>query len=215
MSDIPQNDAVEPGTDVAVADSNDLSALRNLYDPALDFRKLALEAAYFSRGFRLVDKADLIGVPFIVINVTYREGFLSPDKKVLGDYVSLECVVADSDTLSAPQVRSLMRSLRADKGELLAVYPNEPVVINDGGTGIRRTITQVLMDDGLIDPGGSADDPRRADRPFSQWKAGADLAQYGIEADSNGRKFRYVAMRGLRVSEYESEYGPAVTYYFG
>lgn len=215
MSESVPDGAVDPGTDVAVAQGDELSALRNLYDPSLDFRKLALEAAYFSRGFRLVEKAELIGVPFIVINATYREGFLSPDKKVLGDYVSLECVVADRDTLDSPQVRALMRTTRPDKGDLLTVYPNEPVVINDGGTGIRRAITELLIEDGMVDPGGDKNDPRRADRPFSQWKSGADQAQYGIEADSQGRKFRYVAMRGLRVSEYESDFGPATTYYFG
>ena len=212
------SDSVAPPADEAEASALDviqngaLSEFRGVYDPSLDFQKLALEAQYFARGFRLVDKEDLIAIPFAVIKVTYREGYLAD--KVQGDYVSLECVVADRATLDSPQIKHYMNRARPDKGANLVVYPNEPVVINDGGTGIRRTLTELFSDAGMIDVGGDKNDPRRFDRPYSLWKSGADEAQYGFEADKNGNAFRYIALRGLRVSEYESPYGPATTYYF-
>lgn len=192
--------------DVVPEAGNSLAAFRSLYDPDLDFRKLAAEAQYFTRGFRLVDKDELIGIPHIVIAVTYREGYLRD--KIQGDYVSVEAVVADRETLDSPQVRSMA-------GDLITVYPNEAVVYNDGGTGIRRKFTEDFHTQGLIDVGGKSTDDRRFDRPYSLWADGAGLAQAGITVDVNGEKYRMFALRGLRRSDYESPFGPAHTHYFG
>lgn len=191
------------------AGSRDLEQFRTLYDPDLDFRKLLGESTYFSRSFRLIEKDDLIGVPLIVISLTYREGYSRKenDKTIVGDYVSVEAIVADEQTLGMPQFRKQLPAT-------LNVFPNEAVIFNDGGTGIRRDMTKLLDDLGMIEVGGHADDDRRYDRPYSLWKSGADLAQAGITVDSNGEKFRYTAIRGLRKSEYESPFGPAETFYF-
>lgn len=205
MSDNPDTQ-LDTATEAPVQPRpGEVSALRGLYDPSRDFRSLALEAQYFSKGFRLVDKDALIGVPHIIIGVTYRDGFLSPDKRIQGDYVSVEAVIADKDTLNSPQISSQL-PVPADQ---LSVYPNESVVYNDGGTGIRRTFTELFHDIGLINHGG---DP---DRPMSQWAEGADRAAAGITADLNGQVFRYLALYGLRRSDYESPYGPATTFYIG
>lgn len=198
-------------SDLAEADGGELSAMRGLYDPDLDFRKLALEAQYFSRGFRLVNKDELLGVPFVVINFTYRPGFTVAG--IQGDYVSCECVVADAATLGSPQVRHQIG------GRELTVYPNEAVVFNDGGTGVRRYLTELLIDMGIADVGlPLKNDKSAADKPYSMWADGADRAETGITADSNGNAFRFIAMRGLRKSEYEipEQYGKgdACTYYF-
>lgn len=198
----------ESSTEVVQPEAANLPELRALYDPAMDFQRLALEAQYFSRGFRLVYKDELIGVPHVIISVTYREGYTSEDKKVVGDYVSIEAVVADKATMNSAQVRSQL------EGEL-TVYPNEAVVYNDGGTGIRRALTELFDQIGLIDVGAPKGDENRFDKPYSLWADGADAAQYGITADTNGEKFRYVAMRGLRKSDYDSPYGPATTFYIG
>lgn len=196
---------------VATPATGTLETFRTMYDPDLDFRKLAGEATYFSRGFRLVEKDDLIDIPHVVIAVTYREGYLREEngKQVQGDYVSVEAVVADAQTLMSPQVRS-----KVDV-DSLAVYPNEAVVYNDGGTGIRRELTKLFDDIGMIDVGGTGDDERRYDRPYSLWREGGDAAQAGFTVDRNGEKFRYFSLRGLRKSEYDSPFGPAVTFYFG
>lgn len=188
-------------------------SLYGLYNPDLDFRKLALEATYFSKGFRLIDDKDaLIGVPHIIIGVTYREGF--PREGTAGDYVSIEAVIADKATLDTPPVRS---QLPAE----LVVHPNEAIVYNDSGTGIRRTLTELFHNTGLIDVGkpGKAD-VNVFDRPFQRWAEGGDRAATGIVATVNGEPFRYLALRGLRRSDYEwtdpaGNDHPATTHYFG
>lgn len=202
---------VSTGEVVNATEARDEFAL-NLYDPDMDFRKLALEEAYHAKGFRLVSKDELIGVPFIITNVTYREGFPQAGKGP-GDYISCEAVVADKQTLDQWPVKSQLP-------ENLTVFPNEPIVFNDGGTGIRRALTQLYSQIGLIDPGKSKGEENAADKPFQRWDRGGELAELGISHDLNGKPVRYLAVRGLRVSEYDwtDENGkphPASTYYFG
>jgi hypothetical protein len=209
MSEGTELDVTERSADLT--DGGELSVMRGLYDPDLDFRKLALEAQYFSRGFRLVDKDELLGVPFVVINFTYRPGFTVAG--IQGDFVSCECVIADAATLGSPQVRHQLGERE------LTVYPNEAVVFNDGGTGCRRYLTELASDMGIADVGlPLKNDKSKYDKPYSMWAAGADDAEKGITADLNGNPFRFIAMRGLRKSEYEipEQYGKgdACTYYF-
>ena len=175
------------------------------YDPDRDFRKLALEAQYFSKGFRLVSKEDLIGIPHVIIGVTYRPGFPRMDKAP-GDYVSVEAVVADKITLDSPPVRRQML-------QEPTVWGNEAVVYNDSGTGVRRELTSVFHTAGLIDVGPEKKDENRFDRQFQKWARGEDRATTGIVADFNGNPFRYLCLRGLQKSDYESPYGPATTFY--
>jgi len=179
------------------------------YDPDLDFRKLALESKYFTRGFRLLGKDALIGVPHIVIGVTYREGF--PREGKAGDYVSVEAVVADAKTLASNPIKHQL-PVPPDQ---LSVYPNECVVYNDSGTGVRRYLTELFHNIGLVDVGPAKGDASPYDKPFQLWKSGADLATTGIVADNDGDAFRLPVMRGLRRSDYEWEGQPATTYYLG
>lgn len=199
MSDSPQSE-------VAIPEDARVTELRGLYDPELDFRKLAAEAEYFARGFRLVEKDDLIGVPFVVINATFREGYLDPVTKEKGDYVSLECVVADKEILEAPQTQAQLNHARAGTGPL-GVYPSEPVVINDGSTGIRRSMVEVLSLAGDVKTGGDYD------RPYQVWEKGSAEAEFGFSRGQT-RALPYVALRGLRRSDYENEFGEATTFYF-
>lgn len=178
------------------------------YNPDMDFRKLALEAEYGSKGFRLVEKDDLLNVPHIIIGITYRQGFPTPGGKP-GDYVSIEAVVADKDTLMTPPIRNALDL------ENLKVYGNEPVVYNDGSTGVRRQLTEQLHGMGIIDVGNPRKDENPFDRPFQEWASGGDLAESGIVADQNGVPFRYAALRGLRRSDYEWQGQPAHTHYIG
>jgi hypothetical protein len=180
-----------------------------LYDPDMDFEKLASTSKYYAAGYRLVDKADLVGVPFVIVGVTYRPGFKLVDGTQM-DYVSCECVIANERTLNSNPVKY---SLPAE----LKVYPNEPVIFNDGGKGVRRTLTQLFENIGLIDVGSLGPDNQENpyDRPCTLWAEGSERAQDGITSDKQGDVFRFVAPRGLQESEYESPYGPATTYYFG
>jgi hypothetical protein len=177
------------------------------FDPNMNFKKLALEADYFAKGFRLVeDKDDLAGVPHVITAVTYRPGYSGSDGTV-SDYISLEAVVADEDVLNSNPVK---HGLPAE----LHLYPNEPVVYNDGGTGIRRYMTELFHSIGLIDVGQAPEDGNAFDKPYQSWASGADRATSGITADLTGKPFRFVAIRGLRRSDYESPYGAATTFYF-
>lgn len=199
----------QPDTAIAVPQSS--TELRSWgTNPDLDFQKLALEAKYFSRGFRLVDKSFLVSVPHIIIGVTYRPGYIT-EAKVQMDYVSVEAVVADKATLNSNPIRSQLPCAVED----LPVYANESVVYNDGGTGIRRELTSIFHSQGLIDVGSPKKDENPFDKPMSKWTAGAELAETGIFEDAAGDPFRFVAVRGLRRSDYESPFGPATTYYIG
>ena len=201
-------------TDIALPPEASISEFRGLYDPELDFRKLASEvqAGYAARGFRKVDKDALEGIPLMIVGVTYRDGGLIREgSPVRRDYVSCETVVADRETLNLPQVQEQIGD------RVLRVWPNEPVVFNDGSTGVRRALTRLFHNTGLINVGGNfaEDGPRTYDRPMDLWESGQDLAADGITATANGEKFVYMSIRGLRKSEYESPFGPAVTWYFG
>jgi len=174
-----------------------------LFDPDMDFRKLALEATYRTQGFRLAEKDALEGVPHIVIGLRYHPGFT--DKSgIQWDYVSCESVVADAETLAMPQFELVPADLR--------VFPNQAVVYNDGGKGIRRSFTKMLHNAEVIDVGRGTGEDDDFDAPFSQWASGAALAQDGIRA-IDGKPFRYVVIYGLRRSDYENEYGPGTTWY--
>lgn len=177
------------------------------YDPDLDFRKLADQLTGVARGFRLVDKAVLVGVPHIILSVTYRLGY--PRNSVPGDYVSVEAIVADKATLESNPVRHI---LPTD----LSVWGNEPIIYNDSSTGIRRSLTALFQRMGIIDVGPATNKNENAfDKQFQLWANGAERAQDGINADLDGVPFRYLAPRGLRRSDYESPYGPATTFYLG
>jgi hypothetical protein len=204
-----------PSTDLALRREAELG----LYNPDLDFRKLladAGESAFWSQGFRLVSKDDLLGVPFIIISLTYREGF--PRAGVKGDYVSVEAVVADAGILHS---RPVLSGIGREHGETrvpdpgdLTVYPNEAVVFNDGSTGVRRQVTGYAIAAGIADPGPAGKDVLEpADRQYQKWVKGGDQAADKIVAFPNGEPFRVACRRGLRRSEYANEYGDAVTYY--
>jgi hypothetical protein len=180
-----------------------------LYNPDNDFRKLALDVAYRSEGFRLIDKEALTGVPFVIKRVVYREGF--PRDGAEGDYISVECIVADSETLAIAPVKAGLPAT-------LTVFPSEAVVFNDSGTGVRRHITSLLERAGLIDCGPAAPEGDVPwDRPFQEWESGAGPAQVGFTGDSFDPVVGgvFLAIRGLRVSQYEYMGNPAETYYFG
>lgn len=207
----------EPTQTAVERTSEKYTELRPLYDPDMDFRKLAvgIKQGYIARGFKLIAKEALLDVPHLILAVTYREGFMLPvergyGKGIKGDYVSLETVVADKDTLELPQFRTVLGDRQ------LEVFPNETVIYNDGGTGIRRKLTETLHKAGIINVGGNfdKDGDRIYDRPFALWDRGAERAQDGITSDHDGEPFKYLVPRGLRRSEYEWEGQPATTWYF-
>lgn len=189
------------------------------YDPDMDFRKLTQEATGVAAGFKLVKKDALLGVPFVIIGATYREGM--PREGMPGDYVSLECVVADQETMNRYAVAHPRRTALPQSEQ---AFPNEPVVFNDSSTGVRREFTKWLHDQGLIHVGEPREGSNRYDTPFQYWEEGEDIAAKGIAIipwdEGEARPLRYVVARGLTISEYTFELpsgakGDAETYYFG
>jgi hypothetical protein len=209
MSDEHALMTAEEAGEIASSATEDRRALAVIggYDPDLDFEKLAQEAQYYSRGFRLVKKEALLGIPHIIISAIWREGFERNGRP--GDYVSVEAVVGSTAVLDSGPARA-MREHRE-----LAVYGNEAVVYNDSGTGIRRALTDTFAREGMIDVGSQGGPGENVyDRPYQEWAAGADLATQGITTDRQGRPFRFAALRGLRVSDYDYKGKPARTWYF-
>lgn len=187
-----------------------------LYNPDNDFKRLALDSWYVSQGFRLIQKEQLEAVPFVIKRVIYREGFPQGPEGLPGDYISVECVVASQDVLDSAPVRAAIASRDYSPG-VLDVFPNEAVVFNDGGTGIRRELTSMFADAGLISFAEARKDEIPADLPFTRWASGWEQATAGFDGSHvpGGRQALYLALRGLRASHYDWHGNDATTWYFG
>jgi hypothetical protein len=90
---------------------------------------------------------------------------------------------------------------KGDQGEFASLtcidHENRTIVINDGGTGIRRQMVSYLQARGLIDVGTTLDDSNPLDKPFDTWASGDDAAHEGF-------KIKLLCKRGLRKSDYDA-----------
>jgi hypothetical protein len=135
---------------------------------------------------------SLIGVPFLIKNVTFRPGDIFPDgQEEARDYVSVEC---------------LIRPDHAHK------FNRRYVVFNDGSTGIYRQIVAALDARGMIELDESL--PESGDANTTRYDVSfSDPA--GDEA--NAREFRDLRLfcpEGLRKSDYTTARGTqAITWY--
>lgn len=187
---------------------------------------------YVISGVALVDKALLIGVPHVITSVTYQAIPPAPTsgprkgEKVRG-FVSIEATVADEPTLARAIQRHQMPGIA--KNDQCPFDPNERIVYNDGGTGIRRSLTAMFDRIGLIKVGGDTDpekDPngRRFDTAWDEWDSAGDQLRFmseeigsvpHITKNPTGGPLLISCRRGLRVSQYDVEgLGEAETYYF-
>lgn len=166
------------------------------------------------KGHSLVEVDEMVGVPFVLTGITYREGTQIKGVPYRNDYVSLEMLIAPESVIS-PILRRIEKAReRAKLSPALTVKPGEHVVINDGSTGIYRNITEYLHSKGLIKVANTivangAKNECSWDLPRSQWIEGAEAATEGIAV-------KLTCPRGVRVSQYASEYsadGAAETYY--
>lgn len=153
-----------------------------------------------------LEKGDtLIGVPFLIVRATYRLGDItSPVTKVKGYYVSLDLIVGPAADLA--------RAVRRGRvTEPLSVEPGEHLIINEGGTGAYRQVTEYLESRGQIElpegPASGAYGISRFDAPLSKWgitgnrKISDDGEILSAEFD-----IRLYCPRGLRSSEYTNDY---------
>lgn len=90
----------------------------------------------------------------------------------------------------------------------------DPGVINDGGTGIRRQIVQMLVTKGIIDVGDAVVDPNSGekfnalDNPVGLWSKGQESAH-----EPGFGPFNFLIPRGTRISTYTNEHGDSATWY--
>jgi hypothetical protein len=181
--------------------------------PLSMFAALTAQADHVVEGFTLQKiKSNLVNVPFVIINTTFRDGIM---RQVKGqteprptNYLSLELYVADAPTLARHISMGRLAASIASQ-----IVPDEALVINDGSTGIARQVTRILHLNGKIEvPEGDEVGPMgqsRYDTYRMDWLRGQNT-----EGDTEV-PFIIACPRGLRVSDYESDYNPdgGSTYY--
>lgn len=178
-----------------------------------------------SGGADLIDKDEQLGllenVPFFIMQMVFRPGFTREvaGQKLVGDYASLQIMIA-------PEVMLEKRGI--DPASL--PWPvMSPLVVNDGGTGMRRSSVAYLVARDIV---RIREDVLNADLqgygklgesdydiPVHFWHA-FHAGDVRFDADGN-TVYTYtppkpiLCARGVRKSEYQSDNGPAVTWYFG
>lgn len=158
---------------------------------------------------------ELVGIPFLITKVTFRKGVKDPaNKDRTFAYVSCEAVVADEAFLARRKINLEDRPF----------LPGDHIVLNDGSTGIYRQVVAVLESQGYITlpegPVAGEKGQTRFDAPPAEW-VGHDVGVTEMgEVDSKEAGFlgytadvRIFAPRGLRLSNYTSEFGDAKTRY--
>jgi hypothetical protein len=152
---------------------------------------------------------DAVGVPFRAFKAIWRDGIQRKNVKYRDDYVSLEFQIAPARVilsgLSRIQARRTSYKVPELTAEQLASLPGESLVLNDGSTGLYRQVLQYAVAKSLVTlPEGPEEGEKGEsilDLPRSEWLTGADEATKGFDIKLN-------CPRGLRFSEYPSEYLP-------
>jgi len=164
----------------------------------VDFATLVQDADV-RESFSLERGKDvLLGVPFVITKVSYRDGVKRDGQPT--NYVSLEIVVAPDEILKDYASRGRLVDLAGNKLANARVRGNETLVINDGGTGICRQITQYLHDKRIIDVGpvgGDVGGPMGTsafDRYRGEWVT--------LEVGPAEYDVKLLVMGGLRASGY-------------
>lgn len=182
-----------------------------------DYRQLVESGeAYQIPGFGLVsDKSLLIGVPHIIVGVTFQMPLADKANEFgFRDYVTLRGMIGDQIALDEALERNWV------PGGRIPFKPNELICYNDGSTGIRREVVNMLNSTGLIKVGDvELPTSNPLDKPWTQWEEFSQSVVQGentvpeFMTNHNGNQFLIRVMRGLRASAYTNEYGDSVTYY--
>lgn len=183
----------------------------------LNYRDLVnSEQVYRIPGFGLVtDKATLIGVPHIIVGVTFQMPLADKSNEFgARDYVTLRAMVGDEEALNEALERGWI------PGNKSPFRANELICYNDGSTGIRRDVVKMLDSAKLITVGNEDTvAANRYDAPWSLWTEFTQSVQQGENVvpefvnNHNGQQFLIHSNRGLRASSYTNEFGDSTTYY--
>lgn len=193
------------------------------------------EEADVVEGYDLVkDKAlfSLVGVPFRIYTLTYRQGIQQKGCEWRNDYASAELRVAPAQII----LHDFDRILSRRTGKLIAdpraiASPGEQLVVNDGSTGFYRQTVQYLEQKELIRvpealPKEGGKNECRYDLPASMWEIAPGAIREEIARVYVGPTGEHVTIfelarplacvRGLRYSDYENQYTDddgAITWY--
>lgn len=159
---------------------------------------------YSLPGYSKVDKSWLIGVPHVITRVT----FWTPGKVGVG-FCSVEAHVGTEAMLKKAVERGNVEEVRGDGTP--KVDAKEPVIYNDGGTGIRRQLVSLLSHFELLtiksklpEEGGMGES--RYDLPWTQWDSFSGTTRQGdadvpsFQENHNGSPFRIIVRGGLQAS---------------
>ncbi len=184
----------------------------------LTFAELAGASLVVDTGVLEKDKDALIGVPHIITAATFWAPGIDKDTKLpQRGFVSLECVIGDLATVRTAIRRGWIPGV-SELDEFM-FDPEDRVIYNDGGTGIRRTMVQILTHLGRVEP-GPVETEKDFDKPWPEWDAYDSWTfQNGNHEDDpkiqvpcfHGLNIR--VMHGLRVSQYTKDKIPGTTYY--
>lgn len=166
-------------------------------------------------GLSLLSKEELLGVPHVITKVTYW----TPNKDQLG-MVSCEATVASEHYLAKAIDRGWVPNVSAP--DQFKLEPNERVVYNDGGTGVRRQLTALFHANEVINVGrDDVADDSRFDVAWPEWVSFSEWRRQSAEAGNvpcvtriGARPLILRADRGLSLSEYTNDYtDKGKTYY--
>lgn len=201
---------------------------KDLADMSFDEILAASPGGVFSiPGTELVDKPDLLGIPFIITKLTFQP-VAEPTAKVKNptSFVSIEATVADEARLMLQIQRRKVPNV--DNIDQLMFEPGARIVFNDGSTGVYRQLVTLLATYGIItlpDAGSKeaeyGDITNVYDLPWTKWISCSQMdtlkedgeARPVITNNQNGDPFRLVCRRGLYVSTYTNEFGESQTFY--
>jgi hypothetical protein len=199
--------AVMPDRPITVADDADYTDVLELIQRygAVDFP-----------GSDVVDKLDLLGVPFVILAVKMQMWMPTRDTfRPFRDYMSMQIITADADTIG-DQIRRgrVLASVGKDpvahtRLEDLRVKPQTRYIINDGSTGIRRQMTAFMDALGIIAVGhedearfngNPSDESRRFDLTWNEWANPFPLEDRDADRVPQSR----VTSDGTQIPEYGS-----------
>jgi len=167
------------------------------------------------------EKWGLLGIPFYILSAHFQ----MPTETRPRGYVTLETVIAPKELIEQ-QIKygRVAMGLEADAfatfdawHERWGIEPGAPLIFNDGSTGIRRELVEMLHVAGLINVGFTPQERKDEgrfvfDRPWTEWAESGTLVQVGSGESArmephfdNAGKALVKVHRGLKVSRKDEE----------